>query len=72
MLVLSRKPGETIQIGDSITVTVVRIGPGSVRIGIEAPPHLNIARGELIQVFAGFESVDVGNEIQPALVEEDL
>lgn len=47
MLVLSREPGETIQIGE-ITITVCRIGPNTVRLGIEAPREMNIARGELI------------------------
>jgi carbon storage regulator len=48
MLVLSRKIGEQILIGDSIVVTVVRISPHEVRIGIEAPPKVEIARTELI------------------------
>jgi carbon storage regulator len=47
MLVLSRKTGERILIGDQITLTVVRIGPNNVRIGIEAPRELNIVREEL-------------------------
>jgi carbon storage regulator len=48
MLVLSRKPGERILIGDKIAVTVVRIGPGIVRIGVEAPEELPILREELV------------------------
>jgi carbon storage regulator len=47
MLVLSRKINERIQIGDEITITVVRMSAGSVRIGIEAPAHLAILREEL-------------------------
>ena len=47
MLVLSRKINERIQIGDEITITVVRMSAGSVRIGIEAPSHLAILREEL-------------------------
>ncbi len=47
MLVLSRKPGERILIGDDVTITVVRVGMNSVRIGIEAPPNVNIVREEL-------------------------
>jgi carbon storage regulator len=47
MLVLSRKPGERILIGDNVAITVVRIGPNNVRIGIEAPRDLNIVREEL-------------------------
>jgi carbon storage regulator len=47
MLVLSRKVGEKIWIGDHIAITVVRITGGSVRIGIEAPPELPVVREEL-------------------------
>jgi carbon storage regulator len=47
MLVLSRKPGECVQIGDSIRVRVIRIGGGRVRIGIEAPKSVGVLRGEL-------------------------
>jgi carbon storage regulator len=47
MLVLSRKTGERIRIGDNVTVTIVRIGPNNVRLGIEAPRDLNIVREEL-------------------------
>ncbi|GIX04231.1 MAG: hypothetical protein KatS3mg114_0100 [Planctomycetaceae bacterium] len=49
MLVLSRKPGEKILIGDNVTVTIVRIGPNTVRLGIEAPREMNIVREELCQ-----------------------
>lgn len=49
MLVLSRKPGEKILIGENVTVTIVRIGPNTVRIGIEAPRDMNIVREELCE-----------------------
>ncbi len=49
MLVLSRKVGERVLIGDKIAVTVVRIGPNAVRLGIEAPKELNIVREELLE-----------------------
>ena len=47
MLVLSRKTGERILIGENISVTVVRIAPGVVRIGVDAPADLSIVREEL-------------------------
>ena len=47
MLVLSRNVGERILIGDKIAVTIVRIGHGGVRVGIEAPPELAVVREEL-------------------------
>lgn len=48
MLVLSRKVGQEILVGENITITVVRIGPNTVRIGIEAPKELNVVRSELV------------------------
>lgn len=48
MLVLSRKAGESLVIGDGIVVSVLRIGPTGVRIGIEAPPEVVIVREELL------------------------
>jgi carbon storage regulator len=48
MLVLSRKVGEKILIGDDITITVVDIGPGRVKLGIAAPADHRILRSELV------------------------
>ncbi len=47
MLVLSRKTGERIWIGENISITVVRITGGGVRIGIEAPVEMAVVREEL-------------------------
>ena len=49
MLVLSRKIGERIRIGDDVTITVVRVTGGGVRLGIEAPAELPVVREELYQ-----------------------
>ena len=49
MLVLTRRPGEQIIIGDNIRLTVVSLGPGRVKIGIEAPPNVRIDREEVHQ-----------------------
>jgi carbon storage regulator len=49
VLVLSRKVGERILIGDKIAVTVVKLGHGGVRIGIEAPAEMAVVREELAQ-----------------------
>jgi carbon storage regulator len=48
MLVLTRKTGEKIQIDSDITITVLETHGNRVRIGIEAPPHVSILRGELL------------------------
>lgn len=49
MLVLTRKVGERIYIGDSIVVTVVRIQNDHVRVGIEAPRNVTVHREEVIR-----------------------
>ncbi len=48
MLVLSRKLGEKLIIGDNIVVTVVKIDRNQIRIGIEAPREVSVYREELI------------------------
>jgi carbon storage regulator len=47
MLVLSRREQEKIKLGDSIVVTVVKVGGDRVRLGIEAPADVLVLRGEL-------------------------
>jgi carbon storage regulator len=49
VLVVSRKVGERILIGDKIAVTVVKVGSGGVRIGIDAPTEMPIMREELAE-----------------------
>lgn len=49
MLVLSRKVSEVIRIGDQVTITVIRIGPNTVRIGIDAPADLPVYRQEVYE-----------------------
>lgn len=47
MLVLSRKVGETLMIGDEVTVTVLGISGGQVRIGVDAPREVGVYREEI-------------------------
>ena len=47
MLVLSRKPGEQVRIAKNIIFTVLEVKGHSVRLGIEAPIHVPILRGEI-------------------------
>lgn len=47
MLVLSRKTGEAIQIGDDIEITVISIAGDQVKIGISAPKNVDIHRKEI-------------------------
>ena len=47
MLVLTRKPGERLVIGDNIVVTVVDVKGDNIRIGIDAPREVKVYRGEI-------------------------
>lgn len=64
MLVLSRKVNERIQIGANVTVTIVKVSPHSVRIGIEAPSDMVIVRQELTE---GGESERLPHLASPAI-----
>ena len=47
MLVLTRKPGEGIIIGDNITIKIIEMKSGGIRIGIDAPAETKIYRQEV-------------------------
>ena len=53
MLVLGRRPGEYVKIGDDITVKVVKSEDGHLRLAIDAPRHIKITRGELFEANQG-------------------
>ena len=56
MLVLTRKIGEEIRIGDDITVKVTSVQGGRVKLGIDAPRHRKITRPETVPVESNTES----------------
>lgn len=47
MLVLNRKPGESIILGDNIEIRILEIQDGKIKIGIEAPKEISILRKEV-------------------------
>ena len=55
MLVLTRKVGEQIKIGDEVIITVVRTKGKAVRLGVQAPSHVPVLRGEIAAAIAGEE-----------------
>lgn len=58
MLVLTRKLQEKIQIGDNITISILRVKGNTVRIGIDAPREIRVIRAELARSREGVSSVD--------------
>lgn len=53
MLVLSRKANEAIQIGDTITISVLSIRGVNVRLGLTAPPNVTLHRDEVYRKIKG-------------------
>ncbi len=52
MLILSRRPGESIQIGNEITITVTEVSGDKVKLHIDAPRMVPIVRSELLEACA--------------------
>ncbi len=55
MLILSRRPGETIRIGDDIEVVVLGVKGNQVRLGVAAPRDTEVHREEIYQRIHGAE-----------------
>ncbi len=68
MLQLTRKPGETIVIGDDIRVSVIQIAGGGVRLGIDAPRSVPVYREEILDaVRAENEAASQAGELPAGL-----
>jgi carbon storage regulator len=65
MLVLSRKVGEKIHIGDDIVLTVVYIDKGKVRLGVDAPRNVSVLRDELLPAQGKAPSVGTTEGTEP-------
>lgn len=49
MLILTRRPGESVKIGDEITVTVLGVRGNQLRLGFTAPRHVSVHREEVYE-----------------------
>ncbi|MCC7201032.1 MAG: carbon storage regulator CsrA, partial [Gammaproteobacteria bacterium] len=65
MLILTRRVGETVMIGDEVTVTVLGVKGNQVRIGVEAPKNVAVHREEIYERIRseGEGADDIGNRI---------
>jgi len=61
VLILQRKPGEAVRIGDDVTVSILSVENGRVRIAIDAPTSIPILRSELVEAIAANRDSVVAN-----------
>ncbi|MEZ6137329.1 MAG: carbon storage regulator [Pirellulaceae bacterium] len=67
MLVLTRKPQQSVRIGEHITLSIVRVRGNTVQLGIEAPKDVNILRSELVEKPKKEQPVQQLDEVDPAI-----
>ena len=65
MLILRRKAGESLQIGDEIKLTVMDVYEGGVRLAIDAPRKITILRSELLQAADANRDAAAGAQARP-------
>ena len=65
MLILTRRKGESILLGDNIEITVVKVEDGTVKIAIDAPKDVSILRKELVREVAdeNKKAAELNNEL---------
>ncbi len=66
MLILTRKIGQEIVVGESVRITVTKVSGNRVTLGVDAPDHVRILRGELAPIVCAFETGEEEEEIPDA------
>ena len=62
MLILTRRVGETLMVGDEVTVTVLGVKGNQVRLGVNAPKHVAVHREEIYNRIQGEEKQEKAEE----------
>jgi carbon storage regulator len=65
MLILTRRVGETVMIGNDVTVTVLGVKGNQVRVGINAPKTIAVHREEIYERIKREQEGDTGNDGEP-------
>jgi carbon storage regulator len=68
MLILTRRVGETVMIGDDVTITVLGVKGNQVRVGINAPKHVAVHREEIYERIKREQQAEEASE-QPKAAE---
>ena len=66
MLILTRRVGETVMIGDDVTITVLGVKGNQVRVGINAPKHVAVHREEIYERIKREQATDEVEAPKPA------
>jgi len=72
MLILTRKSGESIAIGDHVKLTLLEIKGKHVRIGIEAPKDISVHRGEIYEMIQDENIKALGTDIDGSEILSDV
>ena len=70
MLILTRRVGESLMIGDDVTITVLGVKGNQVRIGVKAPKEVAVHREEILDRIAGSSNLEAGD--QPHRASEEV
>ena len=70
MLILTRRVGESLMIGDDVTITVLGVKGNQVRIGVKAPKEVAVHREEILDRIAESSNFKVGD--QPHRASEEV
>ena len=69
MLILTRRVGETVMIGEDIAITVLRVKGNQVRLGVDAPKTVSVQREEIFQRMQGETTPDATAQVAAAEVD---